>query len=136
MSWAELWWRSWRSHSRAGKHRRIDPHRHGMRAHLRAVTHYSLAASDEEHRRLIALASAEFDHVVEACRRAGVTAGATVVDLGCGPLGALSALSSVVGPSGTVVGIDASATALERARQIVPHVQIGRASWRERTGDS
>src|SRR5687767_1313813 len=85
---------------------------------------YSLAASDDEHRRLIALASAESDHVVEACRRAGVIAGSTAVDLGCGPLGALSALSSVVGPAGTVIGIDASASALERARELVPNVRL------------
>ncbi len=85
---------------------------------------YSLAASDEEHRRLVALASAESDYVVEACRRAGVAAGSTVVDLGCGPLGALAALSSVVGPAGTVIGIDASAAALERARELVPNVRL------------
>ncbi len=85
---------------------------------------YSLAASDEEHRRLIALASAESDYVVDACRRAGVSAGSTVVDVGCGPLGALSALSSVVGPSGTVIGVDASAAALERARALVPSVRL------------
>jgi ubiquinone/menaquinone biosynthesis C-methylase UbiE len=85
---------------------------------------YSLAASDDEHRRLIALAGAGSDHVIDACRRAGVAPGSTVVDLGCGPLGALSALASVVGPDGMVIGIDASAAALERARKLVPNVQL------------
>lgn len=91
---------------------------------MRPEPGYSLAPSDEEHRRLVALATAESDHVKEACRRAGIGAGATVVDVGCGPLGALSALSSVVGLGGTVIGIDASATALERARQLVPDVRL------------
>jgi SAM-dependent methyltransferase len=84
-----------------------------------ALSHYSLAASDEEHRRLIALATAEEDRVRDACARAGIGAGHHVVDLGCGPLGALHALASVVGPSGRVVGIDASAAALDKARTLL-----------------
>jgi len=77
---------------------------------------YTLGETDAEHRRLIALASAEEDRVIDACRRAGVREGMTAVDLGCGPLGALHALSKVVGPSGRVIGIDASSAAIERAR--------------------
>jgi len=84
-----------------------------------ALSHYSLAASDEEHRRLIALATAEEDRVRDACARACIGSGHHVVDLGCGPLGALQALASVVGPSGRVVGIDASAPALDKARTIL-----------------
>src|SRR5687768_9355680 len=72
------------------------------------LSHYSLASSEEEHRRLIALATAEEDRVRDACARAGIGSGNHVVDLGCGPLGALHALASVVGPLGRVVGIDAS----------------------------
>jgi SAM-dependent methyltransferase len=88
-----------------------------------ALSHYSLAASDEEHRRLIALAMAEEDRVRDACVRVGIGAGHHVVDLGCGPLGALHALASVVGPEGRVVGIDASAAALDRARSLLQHEQ-------------
>lgn len=91
---------------------------------MRPEPGYSLAASDDEHRRLIALATAESDHVKEACRRAGIGEGATAVDVGCGPLGALSALSSVVGFTGTVIGIDASAAALDRARLLVPAARL------------
>jgi SAM-dependent methyltransferase len=81
---------------------------------------YSLGATDAEHRRLIALASHEEEQVVEACRRAGVGEGATVVDCGCGPLGALAALARVVGPAGSVIGIDGSANALAKARELLP----------------
>jgi SAM-dependent methyltransferase len=81
---------------------------------------YSLGATDAELRRLIDLASHEEDRVVDACRRAGIRAGATVLDLGCGPLGALAALADVVGREGTAIGIDASASALEKARSLLP----------------
>ncbi len=45
--------------------------------------------------------------------------GSLVADLGCGPLGALGALARVVGKSGTVIGVDASAQALEKARVLL-----------------
>jgi SAM-dependent methyltransferase len=83
-----------------------------------ALSHYSLAASDAEHERLIALATAEEDRVRDACARAGIGSGHHVVDLGCGPLGALHALASVVGATGHVTGIDASAAALDKARAL------------------
>ncbi|HEX8154354.1 MAG TPA: hypothetical protein VF698_14565 [Thermoanaerobaculia bacterium] len=59
---------------------------------------YALGSSDAEHQRLVQLASHEEERVVDACRRAGIAEGATVVDFGCGPLGALAALARVVGP--------------------------------------
>ena len=90
-----------------------------MQDHDSALPHYALAASDDEHRRLIALATAEEDRVRDACARAGIGPGHHVVDLGCGPLGALHALASVVGPEGSVTGIDASAAALDKARTLL-----------------
>lgn len=86
----------------------------------RGLEAYALGASDDELRRLIALASAEEDRVRDACARAGIGSGATVIDLGCGPLGAVHALAEVVGPTGSVTGIDASAAALEKARTLIP----------------
>ena len=92
---------------------------------------YTLGATDAELRRLIHLASHEEDRVVDACRRAGIGEGATVLDLGCGPLGALAALSSVVGRTGTVIGIDASTSALEKARSMLPGVPLLQADVNE-----
>lgn len=94
---------------------------------------YSLGASDAELRRLVALASHEGDRVIEAATRANVRAGATVLDLGCGPLGALAALASVVGPRGSVIGVDASAAAVENARSLLPHVRVVQADVNELT---
>lgn len=85
------------------------------------LPHYALGSTDAEHHRLVQLASHEEDRVADACRRAGVGEGATALDLGCGPLGALSALATVVGARGTVIGIDASVAALGRASDLVGH---------------
>jgi ubiquinone/menaquinone biosynthesis C-methylase UbiE len=54
-----------------------------------------------------------------ACRRVGLGPGARVVDVGCGPLGGLQVLREVVGPSGTVVGLDANPEVLGVARGIL-----------------
>lgn len=92
------------------------------------LPHYSLGATDAEHRRLVQLASHEEDRVTDACRRAGIGAGATVVDLGCGPLGAVAALAGVVGGEGLVIGVDGSAAALEKARRhAAPNVRFVQA---------
>ena len=101
---------------------------------MSAAPHYTLGATDAELRRLVALASHEEDRVMGACRRAGVEAGAVVADLGCGPLGALGALARVVGPGGTVIGVDASAQALEKARVLLadtPNVRLVQADVSE-----
>lgn len=100
------------------------------------LSHYSLGATDAELRRLVQLASHEQDRVIDACRRANVADGATVLDLGCGPLGALAALAGVVGREGAVIGVDASAAALEKARGLLPadnfsHVRFVRADVNE-----
>lgn len=94
---------------------------------MSAATHYTLGATDAELRRLVALASHEEDRVIDACRRAGVGERSTVADLGCGPLGAIGALARVVGSSGTVIGVDASTQALEKARVLLagtPNVRL------------
>lgn len=94
---------------------------------------YTLGATDAELRRLIDLASHEEDLVIDACRRAGISEDAVVVDLGCGPMGALGALSNVVGRHGIVIGVDASERALEKARAFFPRVRFVQADVNEVT---
>jgi SAM-dependent methyltransferase len=53
------------------------------------------------------------------CAQAGVGAGARVLDVGCGPVGALLELAEIVGPTGQVVGVDSSAEAVAKARETV-----------------
>lgn len=85
---------------------------------------YVLEASEAEHARLIRLARRNAETVREMCARAGVTAGSRLVDVGCGPVGALLELAELAGPQGTVVGIDSSAEALETARTIIAEENV------------
>lgn len=62
--------------------------------------------------------------------------GASALDLGCGPGGALEHLSELVGPSGRVVGVDQNEASLRAARALVRarrlgNVQIVQADARE-----
>jgi ubiquinone/menaquinone biosynthesis C-methylase UbiE len=86
---------------------------------------YSLAASEAEHARLIAVAGQTADQVREMCARAGLGAGVRVVDVGCGPVGALLELAEIAGPQGAVVGVDSSLEAVETARAIVSRAGLG-----------
>lgn len=60
--------------------------------------------------------------------QAGVVPGARVADVGCGPGAVLAVLSELVGPSGSVVGVDADADAVAAARAMVRAGSIGNAS--------
>lgn len=54
----------------------------------------------------------------EALLEAGLTGGMRVADFGCGPGTMTRMLASLVGPSGSVTGIDLHAAQLEQARQL------------------
>jgi ubiquinone/menaquinone biosynthesis C-methylase UbiE len=58
-------------------------------------------------------------HVRDGLRRIGIGAGQKAIDVGCGPLGALLVLAELVGPTGTVVGLDMDEPSLERAGSIL-----------------
>jgi ubiquinone/menaquinone biosynthesis C-methylase UbiE len=80
---------------------------------------YVVESSTAEYDRLVRVAHTFDEHVQDGCRRAGLRPGDRVVDVGCGPLGALLSLADLVGPTGSVVGLDADAQALEKAAGIV-----------------
>jgi SAM-dependent methyltransferase len=77
---------------------------------------YVFEQSAVDHSRLELVSNWSDQLTLEACQRAGLKAGARVIDVGCGPIGALPVLAQLVGPSGTVVGIDSSSTAISAAR--------------------
>jgi SAM-dependent methyltransferase len=56
---------------------------------------------------------------------AGITAGAAVLDLGCGPGAFLPELAERTGPAGRVVGVDESVDAATAARELVEHLDLG-----------
>lgn len=49
----------------------------------------------------------------------GVTSGAHVVEIGCAPPGCFRSLSDLVGPSGSVVGVERNGDAFELARTLI-----------------
>jgi len=49
----------------------------------------------------------------------GVAAGASIVEIGCGPHGCLELLSERVGPLGSVVGVERSQDAVDLARKMI-----------------
>jgi SAM-dependent methyltransferase len=75
---------------------------------------YVLGTHDEEIERLRLQNAVWRPRATVAWRRAGFTAGQTLIDLGCGPGWATLDLAEVVGPSGRVVAIDRSRRFLGR----------------------
>jgi len=75
--------------------------------------------SGDETRRLIEQEQA--DEASQVLRLTGLTAGARVLDAGCGPGGISEMLAEVVGETGQVLGIDLSEERIREARQRFQH---------------
>jgi SAM-dependent methyltransferase len=78
---------------------------------------YVLGTHDAELARLGLQHSVWRDRVLDCWRRAGITQGQTVIDVGCGPGYASLDLADIVGKSGSVVGLERSERFLAAARQ-------------------
>jgi ubiquinone/menaquinone biosynthesis C-methylase UbiE len=94
-----------------------------------ASSSYVIESGARDYDRLLGYARAFDEHVQDGCRRAGLSRGHRVVDVGCGPLGALLSLANLVGPTGFVVGVDVNAEALTTAKSILSerglsHIQL------------
>jgi SAM-dependent methyltransferase len=77
---------------------------------------YLLGHADAEIRRLLLQARLYDDYTEHALRLAGLRPGMRVLDVGCGP-GDVSFLAArLVGPGGTVLGVDAAPDIIELAR--------------------
>jgi len=96
------------------------------------VSDYALALSEAELGRYRIMAAGAASEEAGAWAAAGIVAGATVADVGCGPGAVLAELAAAVGPEGRVFGVDADPVAVRHAREEVaahPHatVQVGAA---------
>jgi SAM-dependent methyltransferase len=90
------------------------------------ATHYAFDRTRTDHERLVRQARRQDPFAREACARAGLGPGDRAIDVGCGPRGALPVLAGAVGPDGTVVGLDASAASLARARRELDGLGLSR----------
>src|SRR5262249_11000514 len=91
-----------------------------MTDQLRPTPDYALGYSEREHQRLISQANF-FGELTEGLfRRAGLAPGMRVLDVGCGAGDVSLLAAALVGPSGSVLGVDRAAgwvaLARERAR--------------------
>jgi ubiquinone/menaquinone biosynthesis C-methylase UbiE len=78
---------------------------------------YLLGASTAEIEHLTHQAEVMADEAGQLLDRAGLAAGASAIDVGCGTLGILRQLCDRVGASGRVVGVDREARMLDAARR-------------------
>lgn len=77
---------------------------------------YILGHADVEIRRLLLQGRLYNDHTEHALRLAGLRPGMRVLDVGCGPGDVSFVAARVVGPTGTVLGVDAASDVVELAR--------------------
>lgn len=89
-----------------------------------AVARYALDGSDEDLKRLLRIAALLNANTRTALATVDVRPGWRALECGCGPLGALPILSDLVGQSGHVVGVDFTASTVQRARAVLAELGL------------
>ena len=92
---------------------------------------YFLGHSAGEQRRLQQQAEELAEESGRLFDRIGLTQGSRVIEIGCGPQGCLELLSSRVGPTGSVVGVELSDHAVQLAREFLSERQIENVEVRQ-----
>jgi ubiquinone/menaquinone biosynthesis C-methylase UbiE len=91
-----------------------------MATESRQDAHYLIGDSQEERKRLTAQSRILYPFTRQVFERAGIQPGMRVLDVGSGMGDVCLLLAELVGPTGSVVGVDRNADILEQARQRVP----------------
>ncbi len=78
---------------------------------------YTLGRTSHETTRLIEQSRIYGESTQRFCKRAGITQGMRVLEIGSGAGDVALTLAELVGPTGRVVGVDVNATILDTARQ-------------------
>lgn len=94
---------------------------------------YALSLSDTELSRYLLMAEQARRDEQEHWEAAGVVPAARVADIGCGPGAVLAVLAELVGPRGSVDGVDADPTAVSAAEQLLVRQGARNASVRQGT---
>jgi SAM-dependent methyltransferase len=95
---------------------------------------YALEISDAEIGRYQMMARSAVADEAAQLAAAGVVAGATVADIGCGPAALSIEIARLVGPSGRVIGVDSDPAALAAARGLIR--QAGAANVSVQAGEA
>lgn len=85
---------------------------------------YALGRSDDEHARLTEQANFLRPLTERLFRKAGVTSGMKVLDVGSGVGDVAFLVAELVGPDGKVVSVDMDGAALEKARRRAEHLKL------------
>jgi ubiquinone/menaquinone biosynthesis C-methylase UbiE len=99
---------------------------------LSAMPDYTLAVSDTEIARYRLMAQHALAGESRQLALAGITTGAVVADVGCGPAAMSVEIAGLVGSSGRVVGVEREEEALAAARRVV--AESGRTNVELRQG--
>jgi SAM-dependent methyltransferase len=83
------------------------------------VTEYALTLTDAEVARYRAMAAQARQAESARWDQAGIVPGARLVDVGCGPGAVLAEMADVVGPTGSVVGVDGNPGTVAAARALL-----------------
>lgn len=92
---------------------------------------YTLAVSDAEVARYRMMAQHALARESEQLVLAGVTDGAVVADVGCGPAAMSVELAGLVGPTGRVIAVERDEEARAAARQVIAESGLGNVELRE-----
>lgn len=86
---------------------------------LSPMADYTLAVSDAEIARYRMMAQHALAGESRQLALAGITEGAVVADVGCGPAAMSVEIAALVGPSGRVIGVEREDEALAAARRVI-----------------
>ncbi len=92
--------------------------------------HYLIRGGIEGRERLRVLSRVMRPTTLPLLERAGVTAGMRCLDVGCGSGDVSFDLASIVGLTGSVVGVDIDATKIELARGDAEQAEVGNVEFR------
>jgi SAM-dependent methyltransferase len=86
---------------------------------------YSYRLDESELARYRTMAARALEHERVLWARAGITADASVVDLGCGPGAFLADLAERTAPNGVLVGVDNAEQAVAAAQSVIGRLRLG-----------
>ena len=94
---------------------------------------YVMGQTDAERARLSQQDRVFAPHSENLFRQAGIATGMRVVDIGCGVGDTTTLLARIVGPAGSVIGVDRDAVSLEAAERTVAEAGLSNVSFQQRT---
>jgi SAM-dependent methyltransferase len=94
---------------------------------------YAMGRTDTERARLTQQDRVLAPHSENLFRQAGIRDGMRVVDVGCGVGDTTTLLARIVGPTGSVIGVDQDAFSLEAAERTAAEAGLSQVTFQQRT---